>query len=174
MTIPRWMAKLAPLNFGPLLFFLHCTVPVHAQEPPASQIQPQDPEKKESTQEKTAAPGVPQPPLAASHRFFYKENKWLFAGVAMARSLDFASTKNFRARGRDEILLTNEVVDNTPAFVAVQIGGVATSVGLSYLFHRTAHHKLERWVSILHIGVTSFGATRNFMLKSGHAPSATP
>ena len=89
------------------------------------------------------------------------------------RAADFASTKNFRRRGRDEILLNNATVDNTPAFVAVQAGGVATSIGLSYLFHRTGHHKLERWVSILHISVTGFGATRNFMLKSRH-PSPTP
>ena len=90
----------------------------------------------------------------------------------MSRSADFASTKNFRSRGRDEIFLNNDVVDNTPAFVAIQAGAVAASVGLSYLFHRTGHHKLERWVSILHISVTGFGATRNFMLKSN--PSAVP
>ena len=90
----------------------------------------------------------------------------------MTRAADFASTKNFRSRGRDEILLTNEVVDNTPGFVAVQVGGVATSVALSYLFHRTGHHKLERWVSILHISVGGFGVVRNFALET--RPTSPP
>ena len=119
-------------------------------------------------------PVNPKVPAAASHRFFHKENRWLFAGVAMTRAADFASTKNFRSRGRDEILLNNDVVDNTPAFVAVQAGGVAVSVGLSYLFHRTGHHKIERWVSIVHISVGGFGVARNFMLESHPAPQTSP
>ena len=55
----------------------------------------------------------------------------MFSGVAMTRAVDFASTKNFRSRGRDEILLTNDLVDNTPAFVAVQAGGVVASIAAS-------------------------------------------
>ncbi len=112
--------------------------------------------------------------MAPPHRFWDKQNKWLFAGVTASRFYDFASTKNFRSRGREEILLTNEVVDNTPAFVAVELGGAAVSVGLSYLLHRKGHHKLERWVSYLHIGVTTFGASRNFLLKSNPAGIPAP
>jgi hypothetical protein len=150
--------------------------PLEAQEPPV----PPTPPTQTQEAEKTAPEAPPQqppldlkPPAPAAHRFFHKENKWLFAGVAMTRAADFASTKNFRSRGRDEILLNNDVVDNTPAFVAVQAAGVGTSIGLSYLFHRTGHHKLERWVSILHISVTGFGATRNFMLKT-RRPAGQP
>lgn len=112
----------------------------------------------------------PQAPADAPHRFWDKRNLWLFAGVAAARALDYHSTGNMRRRGRDEILLTNEVVDNKPAFAAIQIGAVATSVGLSYLFHRTRHHRLERWVSILHFGVAAGGAVRNYCLDSHPVP----
>ncbi len=84
------------------------------------------------------------------------------------RAMDGISTRNFRARGRDEILLTNDIVDNAPAFAAVEAAGVAASIGVSYLCHRTGHHKLERWVSLLHIGVTGFGAVRNYSLESHH------
>lgn len=73
-----------------------------------------------------------------------------------------------RRRGRNEILLSNEAVDNKPAFAAVEAAGALTSVGISYLFHRAGHHKLERWVSYLHIGVTSVGAARNYSLHSRH------
>lgn len=150
--------------------------PVRAQEP--SSVPPPHVQKPEPGTLPSQLPQQPDPQrltmVPESHRFFHKENTWLFAGVAMARTSDFVSTRNFRGRGRDEILLNNHVVDNTPGFVAVQAGGVATSIALSYLFHRKGHHKLERWVSILHISVSGFGAVRNFMLESRRAPATPP
>lgn len=102
------------------------------------------------------------------HRFWDKENDWLFAGVGVSRGLDFASTANFRARGRQEILLTNGVVDNKPLFAGIEVAATGASIGASYLFHRTGHHRLERWVSFVHIGVTSFGVVRNYCLERAH------
>jgi hypothetical protein len=104
------------------------------------------------------------------HRFWDKENDWLFAGIGITRALDFASTANFRARGRQEILLTNSVVDNKPLFAAIEIAATGASIGVSYIFHRTGHHRLERWVSFVHIGVTGFGVVRNYSLESAHSP----
>ena len=71
-----------------------------------------------------------------------------------------------RRRGRQEILLTNNIINNDPAFAAIEAAGTATSIGVSYLFHRYGHHKLERWTSIVHIGVASTGAVRNYCLKT--------
>ena len=105
---------------------------------------------------------------ATKHPFFDRENVLLFSGVAVFRGLDYASTRNMQARGREEILLPDDVVDNSAAFTAVEAGGAAASVGISYLLHRTGHHKLERWMSIGHIGVTGFGVARNYSLKSLH------
>jgi hypothetical protein len=107
------------------------------------------------------------------HRFWDQTNCWLFAGVLGARYLDFASTLNARRRGLNEVLLNNEIVDNHAEFAAIEFGGTITSVGVSYLFHRTGHHSLERWTSIVHIGVTVFGAGRNFLLKTPHPPMTT-
>jgi hypothetical protein len=103
-----------------------------------------------------------------THRFWDKENDWLFAGVAASRTLDYFSTLNFRRRGRDEELLTNDLVDNHAAFAAVEAGGTGLSIGLSYVFHHYGHHKLERWTSIIHIGAASTGAVRNYCLKTAH------
>jgi hypothetical protein len=100
------------------------------------------------------------------HRFWDKENLLLFTGVAAGRALDFTSTQHFRERGLDEWLLTNGIVDNKPLFTGIEAGGVAASIGVSYLFHRTGHHKLERWVSIVHAGVGGGGAIRNYSLKA--------
>ena len=112
---------------------------------------------------------------AGEHPFWDATNGWLFAGVAASRTLDYFSTLNMRRRGRQEILLTNDVVDDHAAFAAIEAAGTATSIGVSYLFHHYGHHKLERWTSIVHIGVTSGGAVRNYCLKTAHpAASQSP
>jgi hypothetical protein len=85
------------------------------------------------------------------HRFWDKQNDWLFA----------------------EILLTNDIVDNHAAFAAIEAAGTGASIAASYLFHRYGHHKLERWTSIVHFGLTTTGAVRNYCLKTAH-PKTTP
>jgi hypothetical protein len=107
------------------------------------------------------------------HAFWDKENILLFSGVGFFRALDYASTRNMQARGREEILLSDDVVNNSAGFAALEAAGTMTSVGISYIFHRTGHHKLERWISIGHISVTAFGAGRNYALKSHH-PALDP
>ena len=105
---------------------------------------------------------------ASLHPFWDRKNILLFSGVALFRGLDYTSTKNMLARGREEILIPDEVVNSRAGFPALEAAGAATSIGLSYVMHRTKHHKLERWVSIIHIGVTGFGSARNYALKSKH------
>jgi hypothetical protein len=106
------------------------------------------------------------------HHFWDRENAWLFAGVGAARTLDYFSTLNMRRRGRQEIFLTNDVVDNHPAFAAIEAAATGTSIGASFLFHRYGHHKLERWTSFVHIGLATTGAVRNYCLKTAHPATA--
>lgn len=108
------------------------------------------------------------------HRFWNATNIWLFAGTGASRALDYSSTLNMRRRGRQEILLTNDVVDNHAAFAAIEVAATGVSIGAAYIFHRTNHHKLERWTSIVHIGATTVGAVRNYSLKTAQPPSITP
>jgi len=127
-----------------LLAILLLAVPLHAQE---------------------AAP-LPQMPQATEeapvHSFFDHTNLLLFSGVGIFRGLDYASTRNMQARGREEILLPDDVVNNSAGFAAVEAAGTAASIGISYWMHRTRHHSIERWVSIVHISVTGFGVVRNY------------
>jgi len=117
---------------------------------------------------KPANPAPPKP-----HRFWDEENDWLFAGVGASRTLDYFSSLNFRKRGDNEVLLTNAVVDNHAAFAAIEAGATGVSIGVSYLFHRYGHHKLERWVSIVHITGATGGAAHNYSLKTVHTTAAT-
>jgi hypothetical protein len=123
----------------------------------------------------TDSPPVSSPAVEAEsttvrfdHRFWDHDNVWLFSGIAFTRGMDYASTRNMQARGRKEILLAPEVVNNDAAFASLEAAGTLTSIGISYLFHRTGHHSLERWLSIGHISVTAFGDVRNYCLETKH------
>jgi len=120
------------------------------------------------------APGSSASPQASPpqtiHRFWDHTNDLWFAAVGAGRALDYASTLNLRRRGVDEIFLTNSIVDNHPLFAGIEAAGTAASIGVSYLFHRTGHHQLERWTSIVHFGVATGGAARNYALKTPHHP----
>ena len=122
---------------------------------------------------KTAPPSDPAtipetPATAAEHRFWDRQNILLFSGVAIFRGLDYASTRNFMARGRTEVLVPDDVVNNSAGFASLEAAATATSVGISYIFHCTGHHKMERWLSIGHISVTGFGVVWNYSLESKH------
>jgi hypothetical protein len=110
---------------------------------------------------------------ATTHSFWDRTNLALFSGVAAARAIDYSSTLNMRRRGRQEILLDNQIVDNHPLFAGIEAGGTVLSVGVSYWLHRTNHHRLERWVSVVHIGLTTVGGVRNYSLQTAH-PSTSP
>ena len=132
-------------------------------------------------QDQSNPPSAPEPakrPASEAsrktHRFWDKENDWLFAGVGASRTLDYFSTLNFRRRGNHEVLLTNDLVDNHAAFAAVEDGATGLSIGVSYLFHYYGHHKLERWVSIIHISAATVGAAHNYSLKTVHTGTPAP
>ncbi len=132
----------------------------------------QTPPPGEAGQVSTKAPvPAPSPPtqVPPPHAFWDRTNTLLFSGVGVFRGLDYASTRNFQARGREEVLIPDDVVNNSAGFAGLEVAGTAASVGLSYWMHQVGHHKIERWISIIHIGVTGFGVARNYSLKSKHS-----
>ena len=144
-----------PRTLSFLVFLLTFSSVLCAEENPAATT-PKPPAARAASSSK---------PLAAPHRFWDRENIALFAGVTGARMMDYASTRHLRDNGNNEWLLTNSIVDNRPLFVGIELGGTAASIGVSYLFHRRGHHTLERWVSVVHIGVGVGGSIRNYALK---------
>jgi hypothetical protein len=121
-------------------------------------------------QKKTDEAAQPAKPSApGDHKFWDRENDLLFAAVGAGRALDYASTLNLRSRGINEVFLTNSIVDNHPLFAGIEVAATAASVGVSYLFHRTGHHRLERWTSAIHAGIAVGGAIRNYNLKSPYS-----
>lgn len=127
---------------------------------------PDAPSRQPLAQESTVRPQSSFLHPAPGHAFWDRTNILLFSGVAIFRGLDYASTRNMQARGRKEILLPQDIVNNSAAFAGLEAAGTAASVGISYIFHRTGHHSLERWMSIGHIGVAAFGDVRNYGLNT--------
>jgi hypothetical protein len=150
-------------SIGFLTFLvLACTAkPLYSQESSRPPVEDINPRAKQPPSSNTTIQPI-------EHRFWDKENDLLFAGVAAARTLDYFSTLNMRRRGRQEIFLTNDAVDNHAGFAFIEAGATGVSIGASYLFHRYGHHKLERWTSIVHIGLATTGAVRNYSLKTAH------
>ena len=175
MTKQRWArAGVKEAVYGAilLLVFAH---PVRAQQPSESRqgsspsAKPADATPPPADQKKTPAGSIPADSFpAGSHRFWDRENDLLFAGVGAGRALDYASTLNLRRRGIDEVFLTNSIVDNHALFAGIEASATAASIGVSYIFHRTGHHRLERWTSGIHFGVAVAGAARNYALKTPH------
>src|SRR5437016_5755628 len=87
-----------------------------------------------STNQSAGPAAKTNPDTIPEHRFWDRQNDLLFAAVGASRALDYASTLNFRRRGRNEAFLTNDIVDNHAAFAAIEAAGTAASIGMSYLF----------------------------------------
>src|SRR4029077_11165032 len=157
-------------------FLLTAVSPAHAQQQPPEGRDPNAPAAPIPVEtaipadqnKSTEAANTPISHAPGVHRFWDRENDWLFAGVGAGRALDYASTLNLRRRGINEVFLTNSIVDNHPLFAGIEVAATAASVGVSYPFDPNGHHRLERWTSAIHAGIAVGGAARNYALKTPH------
>ena len=87
------------------------------------------------------------------HRFWDKQNSALFLAAAALNGADFAVTRaNLQAGGRELNPLVRPFGTSTAGLAVNFIGETVGVVTLSYFFHKTGHHKLERAVSLVNIG----------------------
>lgn len=99
-------------------------------------------------------------PEAPRHRFLDRENCVLFTTSAAFSAADFVVTKDNLRAGGQELNPVTRVFTGSTAGLAVNFAGeTAGVVGLSYIFHKTGHHKLERAVSMLNIGASGAAVT---------------
>lgn len=97
-------------------------------------------------------------PEAPSHSFWDRKNTLLFATSAAFSTADFVVTRNNLRNGGQELNpVTRVFAGSTAGLVANFAGEAAGVVAVSYLFHKTGHHRLERAVSMVNIG-SSAGA----------------
>ncbi len=101
-----------------------------------------------------AAPS--RPAEHTEHRFWDRQNCILFAAAGGMATADFFVTRSNLAHGGRELNpVTSVFAGSTPALAAnfaLETGGV---IGLSYMFHKTGHHKLERATAFINIGASA-------------------
>jgi hypothetical protein len=102
------------------------------------------------------------PKLPTRHSFWDRENTALFAANAAFASADFVVTRdNLRSGGQELNPVTRIFSGSTAGLAANFAGETAGVIGLSYFFHRTGQHRLERAVSMLNLSssaaAVSFG-----------------
>jgi len=93
---------------------------------------------------------------AATHPFWDRQNRVLFAATGIAATGDFFVTRaNLSAGGRELNPVTRMFTGSTPALAsnfALETAGV---ISVSYLFHKTRHHRLERFTSAVSVAASS-------------------
>jgi hypothetical protein len=97
------------------------------------------------------------PEAPSHHRFWDNENRALFVTVAAFSTADFAATRANLQNGGRELNPVTRIFSGSTAGLAVNfVGETAGVIGLSYYFHKTGHHKLERLTPMFNIGVSAF------------------
>ncbi len=87
------------------------------------------------------------------HSFWDRENRILFAATGSLATADFFVTHaNLASGGRELNPLTRPFTGSTPALAANFAVETASVIGVSYFFHKTGHHRLERLTSVVNIG----------------------
>jgi len=104
---------------------------------------------------------APQPTFKPeAHPFWDHKNRTLFAlNGAMAGADFFVTRQNLGHNGKELNPVARMFTGSTPALAAnfaLETGGV---MGISYLFHKTGHHKLERITSYVNLGASSFAVS---------------
>lgn len=143
---PASNSSLSPLPDGAIT-----VIPVEAAPPaPYIAVQPKGP--------------IVEIPREETHRFWDRENAILFTAVGAAATADFFTTRaNLDSGGRELNPIARLFTGSTPMLAtnfALETAGV---IGISYMFHKTGHHKLERLTSFVDIsssaGAVTYGLT---------------
>jgi hypothetical protein len=94
-------------------------------------------------------------PRRETHRFWDRENVILFSAVGGLATADFFVTRaNLASGGKELNPVTRIFAGSTPALAANFALETSSIIGISYLFHRTHHHDLERATSLVNIAAS--------------------
>jgi hypothetical protein len=96
------------------------------------------------------------PEAPSQHSFWDRENLALFGAVAALSAADFAATRaNLQNGGKELDPLTRPFGRSAAGLTVNFAGETAGVIALSYFFHKTGHHKLERLTSMINIGAST-------------------
>ena len=108
--------------------------------------------------------GVAQRSPEAPHKFWDRKNQALFVIHAGVEGTDFAITHDNLANGGHETnpLGRSLCESGTPGQVTFFAARTLGALGISYLFHVTNHHRLERVTTMFMISDSAYGMAYSF------------
>ena len=111
-----------------------------------------------------AAAAQDLPEVPTPHRFWDRTNYILFASHGALEAVDFGITHhNLSDGGRELDPMAKALCERGTAGQLVFFGGrMAGVVAISYLLHRTGHHKLERAFPVYASGDSAYGIGYSF------------
>jgi len=96
-----------------------------------------------------------RPEAPNQHKFWDKKNQSLFGANVALNLADFYVTRaNLQSGGKELNPVARLFGRSTPGLAANFAAETAGVIGLSYFFHKTGHHKLERIASVVNVGAT--------------------
>lgn len=103
-------------------------------------------------------------PKLPPNNFWNKTNKALFASHAVLEALDFGITHHNLSNGGKELDSSAKALceSGTPGQLVFFGGRMAGVIAVSYLLHRTGHHKLERAFPVYASGDSAYGVAYSF------------
>ncbi len=108
-------------------------------------------------------------PETPSHRFLDRQNKIAFATLGGLIALDGVHTQLMLATNRyveGDPLAQPFVRHGWPGQLAGSALGYGAALSLSYMLHRTGHHKIERWATWFMVSAEATNDTRNLLLNA--------
>ena|ERR1022692_2325152 len=159
--LTNWFSAIRKHRTAILLVVLGLCRPALSQEVSVALLQPDAIlPAMESAPMVTAVQPATLPEAPVQHRFWDRENSFLFVTSAAFSAADFVVTRdNLRNGGQELNPVTHAFSGSTAGLVVNFAGETAGVVGLSYFFHKTGHHKLERVISMLNIGSSAAAVT---------------
>ena len=157
----KWLGTIFNPRIVLLLVIAACCSPAFAQEISYALLQPASMEPIPMTPiPMTTSVSTVNIPEASNHRFWDRENGFLFATSTAFSAADFVITRNNLRNGGQELNPVTRLFAGSTTGLAVNFAGESVGViGLSYFLHKTGHHKLERAVSMLNIGSSAAAVT---------------
>jgi hypothetical protein len=106
-------------------------------------------------------------PDAPSHKFFNKNNLAAFGTLSGLIAVDAVTTQQLTTSYRaveGNPLWRPMVRQGWAGEMAASALGFSAAVGVAYTFHKTGHHKMERWANWLTVAMEAGNDAHNLML----------
>lgn len=111
------------------------------------------------------------PPDAPSHKFFDGQNKAAFASLGALVAVDAVMTQRLINSGvaREANPLWRPLVkQGWPGEMAASALGYSAALGITYTFHKTGHHKMERWANWVTVAMEAGNVAHSFHVAASH------